>query len=74
VNEDVDISQQLVDNGRIAQVAVHDVFAGVQRFEWRSAARRAQIDAALLQFNAQNASHIAAGAGERNLGHRSHPL
>ena len=74
VNEHVHAAQEPIDNGRITKVAVHDVFAFVQGLERGPAARRAQIDAALLQFDTKNPAHVAARAGERHFGHRIHPL
>src|SRR5205814_9530221 len=50
------------------------VLALVQRHQRIPAACRAKIDTALLELGTKNPAHVAAGAGERNLGHRSHPL
>jgi hypothetical protein len=74
VNQHVDAVEQAIDDGRIAQIAVHDVLTLVQRHQRSPAPRRAQVDAALLEFGAKNPAHVAAGARERNLGHRGHPL
>jgi hypothetical protein len=74
MDQHIDAAQQLIDYGRIAQIAVHDIFARVQWLEWRPAPRRAKVHAALLQLDTKNPAHVAACTGERHFGHFGHPL
>src|SRR6201996_2262626 len=69
MDQHVDAIEQLVDDRGIAQVAVHDVFAGDERLERFRTGGRAQIDAALEQCLAQDAAQLAGGATQCNFLH-----
>src|SRR5438105_2760559 len=63
VNQHVDAIEQAIDDGGIAQIAVHDVLALMQRRQRIPAPRRAQIDTAFLELSTKNPAHIARGSG-----------
>ena len=70
VHQHVNAGQQLVDHRRIAQIAMHQVFALVLGRQRPRAAGRAQVEATLTQATAQHLAHMATRPTQCHLGHR----
>jgi hypothetical protein len=63
VNQHVDAVEQAIDDRGVAQIAVHDVLALVQRHQRVPAPCRAQVDTALLELGAEYSAHVARSSG-----------